>query len=60
MKKTYEMRIDPNVDNLNINNNNIQNTEMYNKIIEDPFLPAEVESYLSVKNNFKNIILNYL
>lgn len=48
MKKTYEMDINPN-DNL-INNKN-HNSEIYHKIIEDPFIPNEVESYLSVNKN---------
>ena len=46
MKKTYEM----NVNNINDNdiNNNFQNQELYHKMIEDPFIPTEVESYLGV------------
>ena len=53
MKKTYEM----NVNNLNDNdiNNNLQNQELYYKMIEDPFIPTEVESYLGVNIN-NNII----
>lgn len=51
MKKTYEMNVNPND---YIINNNIQNPEIYHKIIEDPFIPAEVEAYLSV-NNLYNI-----
>ena len=56
MKKTYEMKIN----NLNDNNinNNLQNQELYHKIMEDPFIPNDVESYLSV-NIIINIILYY-
>ena len=56
MKKTYEMQVNLN-DNI-INNNN-QNTEIYHKMIEDPFIPIEVESYLSVNKN-NNLINNII
>ena len=49
MKKTYEMNI--NQIDYNINNNN-QNSEIYQKIIEDPFIPSEVDGYLKVNNLF--------
>ena len=45
MKKTYEMKVNPNDNDIS---NNLQNQEMYHKLIEDPFIPSEVESYLSV------------
>lgn len=45
MKKTYEMKVNQIDNNLN---DNLKNQELYHKIIEDPFLPSEVESYLSV------------
>ena len=48
MKKTYEMNVNPNENNIN---NNIHNPEIYHKILEDPFIPAEVESYLNVNLN---------
>ncbi len=53
MKKTYEMVVNPNDYNIN---NNIQNSEIYHKIIEDPFIPAKVEAYLSVINLYNNKI----
>lgn len=50
MKKTYEMKV--NFNENNINNFN-QRNEIYHKMIEDPLIPIEVESYLNVntKNN---------
>ena len=48
MKKTYEMHVNPIEQNININSNNIQNSEVIHKILEDPFIPAEVESCLNV------------
>ena len=45
MKKTYEMDVNPNEDNVS---SIFQQQEIYQKIIEDPFIPSEVESYLSV------------
>lgn len=51
MKKTYQMKVNQNENNIN---NNLQNQELYHKLIEDPFIPSEVESYLSVN---KNVIL---
>jgi len=53
MKKTYELNVNPND---YLINNNIQNSEVYHKIIEDPFIPAEVEAYLSVINLYNNKI----
>ena len=46
MKKTYEMKVNS-LDDININNNP-QNQELYHKMIEDPFIPNEVDSYLGV------------
>ena len=51
MKKTYEMKVNPLEQNLNLNSNN-QNSEVIHKILEDPFIPAEVESYLNVKSKY--------
>ena len=45
MKKTYEMKININENNIN----HLQNSEIFHKNLEDPFIPTEVESYLSVK-----------
>lgn len=53
MKKTYEMKVNS-LDDININNN-LQNQELYHKMIEDPFIPTEVDSYLGVNINI-NII----
>ena len=49
MKKTYEMKININENDIS---NNMQNTEMYHKILEDPFIPTEVETYLNVQTLF--------
>ena len=58
MKKTYEMKV--NSINDNDINNNLQNQELYHKMIEDPFIPTEVESYLGVDININIIfLLNY-
>jgi hypothetical protein len=51
MKKTYEMKIN------NSENIVFKNPEIFHKIIEDPFIPSEVESYLSV-NIFYLININ--
>ena len=45
MKKTYEMKVNPIENDLN---NNFQNPEIFHKIIEEPYIPLEAESYLSV------------
>jgi hypothetical protein len=55
MKKTYEMNISQ-ID-YNIDNNN-QNSEIYHKINEDPFIPSEVDGYLKVNKLYNNLIFN--
>lgn len=52
MKKTYEMIVNQNDNIINNINSNIQNSEAYHKLLEDPCIPAEVDTYLNV-NKYK-------
>lgn len=47
MKKTYEMKINPEYNNNNINNN-FKSQEFYNKYLDDKYLPQDFDQNLNV------------
>ena len=49
MKKTYEMKVNPEYNNINMNmNNNFKSQEFYNKYLDDKYLPQDFDQNLNV------------
>jgi hypothetical protein len=47
MNKTYEMKVNPEYNNININNN-FKSQEFYNKYLDDKYLPQDFDQNLNV------------